>query len=64
MQICKNCPYPARCEAQQRCIAHKIGGVGTELPAPIPHPVKTTSGVSMTGKIKTGKKKAAKKNGK
>lgn len=61
MNLCNNCPYPNRCNAQQRCIAYKIGGVGTELPEPVSHPVKTSSGVGMTGKIKTGKKKAAKK---
>lgn len=60
MTPCDKCPYPARCQAQDRCIAYKIGGEGGILPEPVSHPVATTSGVSMTGKIKTGKKKAKK----
>lgn len=58
MNTCENCPYPSRCAAQDRCIAYKIGGEGGILPEPVSHPVATTSGVSMTGKIKSGKKKA------
>ena len=62
MQTCTHCPYPARCSAQERCIAYKIGGTGTELPPPVPHAVITSSGISMTGKVKTVLKKKAKKN--
>ena len=61
MELCKNCPYPHRCEPQQRCIAYKKGGASVTLPEPVPHPVITSNGIGMTGKIKTGKKKAAKK---
>ena len=60
MTPCDKCPYPSRCESQDRCIVYKIGGEGGILPEPVSHPVATTSGVGMTGKIKTGKKKAKK----
>lgn len=60
MKTCEHCPYPHRCMPQERCIAYKIGGEGGTLPEPVSHPVATTSGVGMTGKIKTGKKKAKK----
>jgi len=67
MEICEHCPYPHRCGPQERCIAYKIGGEGDILPEPVEvrvfHPVMTTDGIGMTGKIKSGKKKA-KKNAK
>lgn len=61
MELCEHCPYPHRCKPQQRCIAYKKDGVSVTLPEPVPHPVITSSGISMTGKIKTGKKKKAAK---
>jgi len=42
------------------CIAYKIGGEGGILPEPVSHSVMTTDGIGMTGKIKSGKKKAKK----
>ena len=62
MQKCEHCPYPARCEMQQRCIQNKINAKPVVLPEPIPVPVKTSSGIGMTGKIKIAKKE--KKNAK
>ena len=61
MNLCDNCPYPHRCGAQKRCIAYKKDGVSVTLPEPVSHPVITSNGIGMTGKVKTGKKKAAKK---
>ena len=52
MQTCEHCPYPARCEMQQRCIRSKINATPVELPEPMPVPVKTSNGIGMTGKIK------------
>jgi len=60
MQTCEHCPYPARCEMQQRCIQSKINATPVILPEPVPVPVKTSNGIGMTGKIKTGKKKVSK----
>jgi len=61
MNVCEHCPYPHRCGAQKRCIMYKKGAQSVTLPEPVSHPVITSSGIGMTGKIKTGKKKAAKK---
>ena len=57
MNHCENCPYPKRCEAQERCIVHKITNTPVILPQPTPQPIETTSGVKMSGIIKKGKKK-------
>jgi len=40
---------------------YKKGAQSVTLPEPVSHPVITSNGIGMTGKIKTGKKKAAKK---
>ena len=61
MEVCEHCPYPHRCKPQQRCIAYKKNGVSVTLPEPVSHPVITSSGIGMTGKVKLKKKKAAKK---
>ena len=61
MNLCEHCPYPHRCEPQQRCIAYKKDGVSVTLPEPVSHAVITSSGIGMTGKTKPKKKKAAKK---
>ena len=57
MTPCKNCPYPAKCLNQDRCIVYKEGAVEFDLPAPKPAPVKTSFGIGSTGIIKKGKKK-------
>ena len=57
MTPCKNCPYPAKCLNQGRCIVYKEGGIAPELPQPKPVAVKTSFGVGMTGKVKKAKKK-------
>ena len=57
MNTCKNCPYPRRCQAQERCIAFKIGAQPVEIPDPIPQPIDTTSGTRMSGLLKKAKKK-------
>ena len=56
MQTCTHCPYPDRCSSQDRCIVFKIGGEGYELPAPVPHPVMTSSGIGTTAKTAIKKK--------
>lgn len=62
MNICSNCPFPRRCEPQNRCIAYKKDAEPVIMPEPQSVPVKTSNGIGMTGKIKrTVKKKATKK---
>ncbi|WJE88103.1 hypothetical protein FAMCQIZV_CDS0022 [Phage C72C1] len=56
MKTCEHCPFPRRCEPAERCIAYKKDAEAVILPEPAPVPVVTTSGVGMTGKIKSGKK--------
>tara|TARA_E500000318_G_scaffold108657_2_gene119953 strand:+ start:796 stop:984 length:189 start_codon:yes stop_codon:yes gene_type:complete len=60
MKICDGCPFPRRCEPQQRCIVYKIGAEPVIMPEPTPVPVKTTNGIGMTGAIKQTIKKKAK----
>lgn len=60
MKLCEHCPYPSRCEMQQRCIRQKINATPVVLPEPMPVPVKTSNGIGMTGKIKAAKKKVMK----
>lgn len=57
MNHCEGCPYPKRCAAQERCIAHKSTATPVVIPQPKPQPIETTSGSRLSGIIKKGKKK-------
>ena len=66
METCNNCPLPRRCVSSGRCIVYKEGATPVHNPTPKPHPVMTSSGLSMTGVIEkvTPKKATAKKKAK
>lgn len=55
MNICEHCPFPRRCENQDRCVAYKTDAVPVTLPEPVSVPVITTQGSGMTGKPKKTK---------
>jgi len=55
MQTCEHCPFPRRCENQERCVAYKTDAVPVTLPEPVSVPVITSQGVGMTGKPKKAK---------
>jgi hypothetical protein len=65
MVTCETCPYPHRCQPQEKCLAGKIPGEDVVLPEPVAMNVMTTVGTGTTQpKFKAKKKaKVAKKNG-
>lgn len=61
MENCSTCPYPQKCGARGQCLTGKVAGEATTLPQPKPMSVLTTAGMSMTGIIKSVKRKQFKK---
>ena len=56
MVTCEPCPYPAKCNAREKCISGRIPGYSEPLPEPKPMNVMTTKGTAKTG-VKAKKKK-------
>ena len=56
MVTCQICPYPAKCEAREKCITGTIVASQEPLPEPKPQNVITTFGIGKTG-VKAKKKR-------
>jgi hypothetical protein len=57
MVTCQICPYPAKCEAREKCITGTIVASQEPLPEPKPQNVITTFGIGKTSKPKAAKGK-------